>query len=41
MAVITATALIMAGTFTFLYWDVRMLASRGIVIPWYPTIQWT
>ncbi|GAB3885177.1 hypothetical protein GCM10029964_047420 [Kibdelosporangium lantanae] len=38
MAVVTATALIVAGTFTVLYWDVRALNGRGI--PWYPTITW-
>jgi hypothetical protein len=39
MTVITAAALIVAGVFTFLYWDVRLLNSRGI-IPWYPVIKW-
>jgi hypothetical protein len=39
MTVITAVALIIAGVFTFLYWDVRLLSSRGI-IPWYPIINW-
>ncbi|MFI9816559.1 hypothetical protein [Saccharothrix variisporea] len=37
--VITAVALIVAGVFTFLYWDVRLLARREI-IPWYPTAPW-
>ncbi|MEJ2856060.1 MULTISPECIES: hypothetical protein [unclassified Saccharothrix] len=37
--VITAAALIVAGVFTFLYWDVRLLARREI-IPWYPTAPW-
>ncbi|WP_309116049.1 hypothetical protein [Saccharothrix sp.] len=38
--VITAAALIVAGVFTFLYWDVRLLARREI-IPWYPTAPWS
>ncbi|CAL9443037.1 hypothetical protein SUDANB95_02273 [Actinosynnema sp. ALI-1.44] len=37
--VITAAALIVAGVFTFLYWDIRLLARREI-IPWYPTAPW-
>ncbi|GFJ96561.1 hypothetical protein [Phytohabitans rumicis] len=40
IAVITAVALIVAGVFTFLYWDVRLLARREI-IPWYPTAPWS
>ena len=32
-------AFIVAGAFTFLYWDVRLLARREI-IPWYPTAPW-
>nr|WP_191910193.1 hypothetical protein [Microbispora cellulosiformans] len=39
LAVVTAALLIVAGVFTFLYWDVRLLAGRG-VIPWYPTAPW-
>lgn len=39
VTVITAVALIVAGAFTFLYWDVRLLARRDI-IPWYPTAPW-
>ncbi|WP_433259930.1 hypothetical protein ACQPZF_22235 [Actinosynnema sp. CS-041913] len=39
VTVITAVALIAAGVFTFLYWDVRLLARRDI-IPWYPTAPW-
>ncbi|MGK9462960.1 hypothetical protein ACSLFT_23445 [Streptomyces sp. G6] len=38
-AVLTAVALIVAGAFTFLYWDVRLLARRDI-IPWYPIAPW-
>ncbi|GAA2678407.1 MULTISPECIES: hypothetical protein [Actinosynnema] len=38
-AAITAAALITAGVFTFLYWDVRLLARREI-IPWYPVAPW-
>ncbi|MGN9910233.1 hypothetical protein ACTMTJ_22025 [Phytohabitans sp. LJ34] len=40
VAVVTAVALIVAGVFTFLYWDVRLLARREI-IPWYPTAPWS
>jgi hypothetical protein len=39
MAAITAVTLIIAGVFTFLYWDVRLLARREI-IPWYPIAPW-
>lgn len=38
-AAITAAAFIVAGVFTFLYWDVRLLERRGI-LPWYPTAPW-
>ncbi|MEV0678659.1 hypothetical protein AB0I60_19290 [Actinosynnema sp. NPDC050436] len=38
-AVLTAATLIAVGVFTVLYWDVRLLAGRG-VIPWYPTAPW-
>lgn len=40
VAVVTAVALIVAGVFTFMYWDIRMLARREI-IPWYPTAPWS
>jgi hypothetical protein len=40
IATFTAVAFIVAGTFTFLYWDVRLLARRDI-IPWYPTAPWS
>jgi MFS family permease len=40
IATVTAVALIVAGAFTFLYWDVRLLARRGI-IPWYPMAPWS
>ncbi|GAA4147974.1 hypothetical protein GCM10022251_11120 [Phytohabitans flavus] len=39
IAVLTAVALLVAGAFTFLYWDVRLLARREI-LPWYPTAPW-
>ncbi|WP_329792088.1 hypothetical protein V1227_09235 [Lentzea sp. DG1S-22] len=39
LAVITGVALITVGVFTFLYWDVRLLARREL-IPWYPTAPW-
>jgi hypothetical protein len=40
VATVTAVALIVAGVFTFMYWDIRMLARREI-IPWYPTAPWS
>ncbi|MEJ3747467.1 hypothetical protein WEI85_29790 [Actinomycetes bacterium KLBMP 9797] len=40
LVVVTASALIIAGAFTFLYWDVRLLARREI-IPWYPVAPWS
>ncbi|MFG3417486.1 hypothetical protein ACIBTZ_00265 [Micromonospora sp. NPDC049460] len=40
LATLTAVAFIVAGAFTFLYWDVRILARREI-IPWYPTAPWS
>ncbi len=40
IAVITGLAFLVAGAFTFLYWDVRLLAGRGI-IPWYPKAPWS
>jgi hypothetical protein len=40
IATITAVTLIVAGVFTFLYWDVRLLARREI-IPWYPIAPWS
>ncbi|WP_237109086.1 hypothetical protein [Nonomuraea sp. MG754425] len=39
-ALVTGAALIIAGVFLFLYWDVRLLARREI-IPWYPTAPWS
>ncbi|GIH67828.1 hypothetical protein [Sphaerimonospora thailandensis] len=40
IAVLTGVALIVAGAFTFLYWDLRVLARRDI-IPWYPMAPWS
>ncbi|WP_433381130.1 hypothetical protein [Streptosporangium sp. CA-115845] len=37
-ALVTASALLVAGVFTFLYWDVRLLARTGVI--WYPIIPW-
>lgn len=37
-AMLTASALLVAGVFTFLYWDVRLLARTGVI--WYPIISW-
>lgn len=39
LTVITAMSLLIFGVFTFLYWDVRLLASLK-VIPWYPLAPW-
>ncbi|GGM40296.1 hypothetical protein GCM10011608_26370 [Micromonospora sonchi] len=39
LAATIAVAFLVAGAFTFLYWDVRLLARREI-IPWYPTAPW-
>lgn len=39
LTVLSASALLVAGVFTFLYWDVRLLAMREI-IPWYPLAPW-
>jgi hypothetical protein len=36
---ITAAALLVAGVFTVMYWDIRLLASTG-VLPWYPLAPW-
>jgi hypothetical protein len=38
IAVITGSAFLVAGVFTFLYWDVRLLARTGLI--WYPIITW-
>ncbi|MFC5827875.1 hypothetical protein [Nonomuraea insulae] len=38
-AALIGGSLIVAGVFTFFYWDVRSLARREI-IPWYPTAPW-
>ncbi|MEU4508315.1 hypothetical protein AB0G05_02360 [Nonomuraea wenchangensis] len=35
-ALLTASAFLVAGVFTFLYWDVRLLARTGVI--WYPTL---
>ena len=37
--VVSAISLLAAGVFTFLYWDVRLLATRD-VLPWYPLAPW-
>lgn len=39
LAVLTASALIIAGVFAFLYWNVRLLVRREI-IPWCPVAPW-
>lgn len=37
-AVLVASAFIVAGVFTLLYWDVRILARRELI--WYPIAPW-
>jgi MFS family permease len=39
LSIFVAVGFIAAGVFTFLYWDVRILARRE-VIPFYPMIDW-
>jgi hypothetical protein len=39
LTVLTGSALLAAGVFTFLYWDVRLLAMRDI-LAWYPLAPW-
>jgi len=36
---VSGSALIVAGVFTILYWDVRLLSFFDII--WYPTAPWT
>ena len=36
---LSAGSLLVAGVFTFMYWDIRLLAIRDI-IPWYPLAPW-
>jgi hypothetical protein len=38
IAVVTSTALLIGGTFTLLYWDLRVLGGLGVI--WYPMITW-
>lgn len=38
IAVVTGAALLVAGTFMVLYWDLRVLGRTGLI--WYPTIKW-
>jgi hypothetical protein len=39
LALITGAAFIVAGVFTFLYWDIRVLGRRELI--WYPTAPWS
>jgi hypothetical protein len=39
IAALSAGSLLVAGVFTFMYWDIRLLAIRD-VIPWYPLAPW-
>lgn len=39
LTVLTGSALLVAGVFTVLYWDVRLLAMRDI-LAWYPVAPW-
>ncbi|QKV79154.1 hypothetical protein [Amycolatopsis sp. Hca4] len=38
VATVTGAALLVGGTFTLLYWDVRVLGRLGII--WFPMINW-
>lgn len=38
LSLVTGASLLVAGTFTLLYWDVRVLSRAGIL--WYPMIGW-
>lgn len=38
VATVTGVALLVGGTFTLLYWDVRVLGRLGII--WFPMISW-
>ncbi|MDX8037069.1 hypothetical protein SK803_43345 [Lentzea sp. BCCO 10_0856] len=38
LSLVTGAGLLIAGTFTLLYWDVRVLARAGVL--WYPMIGW-
>lgn len=38
MTSVSAAALLISGTFTLLYWDLRVLGRAGIL--WYPTVPW-
>ncbi len=38
IATVTGVALLVGGTFTLLYWDVRVLGRLGII--WFPMINW-
>jgi hypothetical protein len=39
ITVLSSVSLVAAGVFTFMYWDIRLLAMRDI-IPWYPLAPW-
>jgi hypothetical protein len=38
IATVTGVALLVGGTFTLLYWDVRVLGRLGII--WFPMVNW-
>ncbi|WP_410588491.1 hypothetical protein [Amycolatopsis sp. lyj-23] len=38
VAAVTGAALLVGGTFTLLYWDVRVLGRLGII--WFPMVNW-
>ena len=38
IATVTGAALLVGGTFTLLYWDVRVLGRLGII--WFPMVNW-
>ncbi|WP_329049952.1 hypothetical protein OG738_43920 [Amycolatopsis sp. NBC_01488] len=38
IATVTGAALLVGGTFTLLYWDVRVLGRLGVI--WFPAVNW-
>ncbi|GAB3143530.1 hypothetical protein GCM10027258_30730 [Amycolatopsis stemonae] len=38
VATVTGAALLVGGTFTLLYWDVRVLGRLGLI--WFPAVSW-
>jgi hypothetical protein len=40
ITIATGVGLLVVGVFTFMYWDIRILARREL-IPWYPMAPWS